>query len=149
MNIVGKTYGRLTVVQQAEKDKERQAWYLCKCQCGKEIVVRGTSLRNGHTQSCGCSHNDLIKDISGQRFGKILVLGDSGKRRKGSGGVLWHCRCDCGQEKDIRQDSLLSGIVISCGCLRSKGNEKVAGLLRNANIEYIPEYSPQDLMTFV
>ena len=75
-------------------------------------------------------HNDTIKNITGERFGRLLVTGDSGKRRPGSGGVIWKCRCDCGQEREVRQDALLSGVTSSCGCLTSKGNEKVSRLLR-------------------
>lgn len=86
-----------------------------------------------------------MKDVTGERFGKLLVLGDSGKRRAGSGGVIWRCQCDCGQIRDIRQDALLSGSTISCGCIRSKGNEKVARLLREAGIAYVREYSPPDM----
>lgn len=42
IQMIGKTFGRLTVLEQAEAlKKERQAWYLCSCQCGKKITVRG------------------------------------------------------------------------------------------------------------
>lgn len=57
ITMVGRTYGRLTVLEQAEPlKKDRQAWYRCRCDCGGEITVRGTSLRNGSMQAvaaCG------------------------------------------------------------------------------------------------
>lgn len=49
-------------------------------------------------------------DITGQKFGRLLVL-------KYSGG-LWHCQCDCGVIKDIAGHELLSGKTKSCGCLK-------------------------------
>ena len=42
ITMVGRTYGRLTVLEQAEPlKKDRQAWYRCRCDCGGEITVRG------------------------------------------------------------------------------------------------------------
>jgi hypothetical protein len=53
---VGKTYGRLTVIERAGHvgtAKKKIAWR-CKCDCGNETVVAGNALRTGTTQSCGC-----------------------------------------------------------------------------------------------
>ena len=55
--MVGKTFGRLTVAEQVPAPAGvtgREAWYRCTCQCGGGITTRGTSLRRGITQSCGC-----------------------------------------------------------------------------------------------
>jgi hypothetical protein len=54
----GDRYGRLTVIaeaQQATADGKRYRAALCRCDCGKEITPRITSLRSGNAQSCGCS----------------------------------------------------------------------------------------------
>lgn len=60
-------------------------------------------------------------DITGQRFGKLVVLGKG--ESKGPGRTMWNCLCDCGNQKAIRGDALKSGRTTSCGyCLR---NEKV------------------------
>lgn len=56
------------------------------------------------------------RELTGQRFGRLLVLYGTNKRQKR--GVVWHCRCDCGNEVDIRGDSLTSGNTRSCGCLQ-------------------------------
>lgn len=145
-NLAGQRFGKLSVVKLGRKSGNGDgAFWECKCDCGKECQVQASKLKSGHTQSCGCLHNNLIKDLTGERFGRLLVLGDSGKRRPGSGGIIWRCLCDCGQEKEIRQDALLSGATVSCGCLKSRGNEKVSRLLRAAQIDYIPEYSPPDM----
>ena len=59
--------------------------------------------------------NSYIKDLTGQRFGKLVaqyVLPESchGNRK-------WHCLCDCGNERDVLQSNLTSGKQKSCGCL--------------------------------
>ena len=55
-------------------------------------------------------------DLTGKRFGSLLVIGESGR---GSGrSILWLCRCDCGKEKVIRANHLSSGSSSSCGCVR-------------------------------
>ena len=142
----GQRFGRLAVAKLGQKSGHGHgAFWECVCDCGNRCQVQANKLKNGHTRSCGCLHNDTIKNITGERFGRLLVTGDSGKRRPGSGGVIWKCRCDCGQEREVRQDALLSGVTSSCGCLTSKGNEKVSRLLREANISYVREYSPPDL----
>jgi hypothetical protein len=64
-----------------------------------------------------------IKDIAGQRFGKWLVL-NQGDRRANSQ-VLWLCRCDCGNEREIRGGTLRQGLSKSCGaCLERTPNLK-------------------------
>jgi len=49
----GNVYDRLTVIEFADSDGTGLRW-LCRCECGKTTIVRGSSLRNGHTVSCGC-----------------------------------------------------------------------------------------------
>ncbi|MEK0337174.1 MAG: hypothetical protein QQN41_07060, partial [Nitrosopumilus sp.] len=47
-----------------ERNNQRQSRWLCKCDCGKEIIILGYNLKNGTTKSCGC----LRKEKSIQRF---------------------------------------------------------------------------------
>lgn len=52
----GKKYGSLAVIRFVKRDKrKRKTWWLCECNCGKEVVVDGNSLETGATKSCGCS----------------------------------------------------------------------------------------------
>lgn len=56
-------------------------------------------------------------DLTGQKFGRLLVIGiDDKNTRK----TYYNCQCDCGKIKSIRADSLLSGAVRSCGCLKKE-----------------------------
>jgi len=53
-------------------------------------------------------------DLTGRRFGRLTVLHDTGERKHGN--VVWHCRCDCGNEVNVVGRSLTSGNTTSCGC---------------------------------
>ena len=56
-----------------------------------------------------------FKDLTGQRFGKLIVI----KRVPNQDGlVCWLCKCDCGNEKTIKRRELCSGDAISCGCFK-------------------------------
>ena len=76
-------------------------------------------------------------DITGQRFGKWTVLYKTEKRNAG-GCIYWHCKCDCGNEKDVLGTSLRQRKSLSCGLHNniSKGNTKIAEILDEANINY-------------
>lgn len=54
------------------------------------------------------------RNLIGQRFERLMVIEEGYKSKNGS--LMWLCRCDCGTEKYVRSDSLLSGRIKSCGC---------------------------------
>lgn len=58
-------------------------------------------------------------NLEGQRFGKLVIIKDTKKRAR-NGGVLWLCRCDCGNLTESRGDNLQSGRIQSCGCLHNE-----------------------------
>lgn len=53
-NELGNRYGMLTVIAEYPGTSSVGAYWICKCDCGNEIAVRGLSLRSGSTRSCGC-----------------------------------------------------------------------------------------------
>lgn len=53
-DLTGKTFGKLTVIERVENNRFGHTCYKCKCQCGGEVIVDSTNLRNGITNSCGC-----------------------------------------------------------------------------------------------
>lgn len=54
IEMVGRRFGRLTVMERADDLEPGRPRWLCRCDCGNEKVVRGISLRKGDTKSCGC-----------------------------------------------------------------------------------------------
>src|SRR5215217_1260843 len=53
-DMTGYFFGRLTVLRRDGSDDHRMAVWLCKCSCGTEKRISGSSLRKGLTVSCGC-----------------------------------------------------------------------------------------------
>ena len=53
-DLSGQTFGKLLVLKPTEFRSAEAVVYECQCACGAIINVRSTSLRSGHTQSCGC-----------------------------------------------------------------------------------------------
>lgn len=62
LDITGHRYGRLVAVSYEGKDNQKQALWKCICDCGNEVITRGSSLRAGVTQSCGCLNIDKSTD---------------------------------------------------------------------------------------
>lgn len=90
--------------------------------------LKGKTIKNAKTTEV---------DITGQRFGKWTVLYKTEKRNAG-GCIYWHCKCDCGKEKDVLGTSLRQKRSLSCGLHNniSRGNTKISELLDEANIDY-------------
>lgn len=154
-NEIGNIYGYLTVVARAENDKDNRAQWLCKCKCGNEVIVRGKSLRNGNTKSCGCyqkeraaqSNMDRVGNLVGQRFGKLQVISEAGfiTHTNGKRSRIYNCLCDCGNYCQIQHQYLAFGDTTSCGCIRSKGEFQIEQLLKEHNINFQREYSFENL----
>ncbi len=63
--LIGLRFGRLTVAGRAGSDARGEAIWSCRCDCGKATEVRGSTLRNGESQSCGCLRLELAHDRPG------------------------------------------------------------------------------------
>lgn len=125
INEVGHQYGRLTVLRRAGI-KGRAATWFCKCICGKNVEVRGISLRNGDTKSCGCLQKERAReaakrtrfiDETGKQYGRLTVLhrAETQNRR-----TRWLCHCTCGKNVEVLGVSLRRGDTKSCGCLQKE-----------------------------
>ncbi|HEL1065101.1 TPA: hypothetical protein TVE75_000515 [Streptococcus equi subsp. zooepidemicus] len=66
IDLTGQRFGKLTVLNRAPTT-EKEATWCCQCDCGKEIIARGSSLRNGASQTCGCSRSDWAKTGNAKR----------------------------------------------------------------------------------
>ena len=118
-DLTNKQFGKLTVLYRtkAPNDSTKHAYWRCKCDCGKIIVVSSTNLQSGHTNSCGCLKHKTPSnfiDLTGKKFNRLTVLYQNGTKNHEA---LWHCKCDCGNECDAVGSKITSGHVQSCGCL--------------------------------
>jgi hypothetical protein len=55
----GQVFGKLTVTEQAGRDKLKKVLWQCRCECGNETVVVSGSLVTGNTTSCGCERGNF------------------------------------------------------------------------------------------
>lgn len=55
-------------------------------------------------------------DLTGQRFGRLVVICENGRAKNGS--VIWLCKCSCGNEVTVHGSELRRGKTQSCGCFR-------------------------------
>ena len=146
IDLTGQRFGRLTVIRYDHAEHDGAHWF-CKCDCGTEKAIAGYLLRNGATKSCGCLKSDASranlekargarkarprKDLTGQRFGRLVVLGlaDVPDRK---GFIFWRVKCDCGTEKILMQNNFIYGQTKSCGCLSNELRAARAERMRQA-----------------
>ena len=108
-DMTGERFGKLTVIEPTSERRNGSAVWKCRCDCGGTRLVSRDCLVRGKTISCGCMQK--LDDLSGQRFGRLTVL----YKITGKMHVMYHCRCDCGNECDIRATQLRNGIRTFCG----------------------------------
>lgn len=63
----GMRYGRLTVLYRApahmqyrSPSGQTKACWVCRCDCGNEVIVNGSNLESGRTTSCGCYRDETV-----------------------------------------------------------------------------------------
>lgn len=145
IDLTNQKFGRLTILERAASTSQGMAQWKCQCECGNIVIVTGSNLRRGHTQSCGCLQKEKIAnttkiDITNHRYGKLTAL-EPTQERRGSN-TIWRCICDCGQECFVDINSLNQGKTSSCGCLSvSLGEFKIAEILNENNINFTTEQS--------
>ena len=159
-DLTGKRFNYLTVLErdyeaQAAHPKERIAWWKCRCEaCGQIKSFRSFVVKRSIT--CGCRKNPDRKprevkikpknkenfsgiDLSGQRFGHLVVLKWLGTFNKNSRYLV---RCDCGKEYVVYAQNLTQGGTTSCGCTKeSHGEMKIKEILINNNISFTTQKS--------
>lgn len=79
------------------------------------------------------------RDLTGERFGRLLVVSISHRRVTPNGCVrlMWECLCDCGNKHVAWSTSLTGGTTRSCGCL---AREMIGLRRRTHGMSNSPEY---------
>ena len=159
MKYIGKKFEKLTVISLDRKDSNNKKYYLCKCDCGNEKVIRSDSFVTGKTKSCGCLNKEVnsnrkgekVKDITGQVYGRLTALYRLDRTNKYYNS-FWICKCECGNEVEVRLSQLTTGKTKSCGCLnrelsskRMKGsNHPMYGIKGEAHHKWNPNLTDKD-----
>ena len=110
---IGKRYGQLTGLCRTDRKDPNSGWvWEWECDCGTIIERAVKHVVNGNVKSCGCLSK---RDITGQRFGRLVALYPTEKRDRQN--VIGKFRCDCGKETEKPRYLVTSGSIRSCGCL--------------------------------
>ena len=120
-DITGQRFGKLTALRRTDQRYKEKVLWECQCDCGNTVLRTTNDLTSGHTTSCGCNRHEM-RDITGQRFGRLTVLRPTDQRR--SEAVVWECRCDCGNTILTIGGPLHRGRTTSCGCWRKEKLEE-------------------------
>ena len=132
-NLVNQKFGSLLVLHKTENsnNKKKSTYWLCKCDCGNTSI----DLKSGkRTQCWNCAHlksgYHKRKDITGKRFGKLVVIEMLYGEKNNNGKYITKCRCkcDCGNEIIKNIKSLKDTIYSSCGCANREIMQKSNGI---------------------
>lgn len=133
IDLSGHRFGRLTVLHVFGRDKHKRLLWACRCDCGAVAVISSNNLRTGNSKSCGCLSSGRRPRIclTGQRFGRLSVLGPLPIKERGKIGK-WECQCDCGSKVAISSITLRRSKTKSCGCYRREFKRIEAGKIGDA-----------------
>lgn len=106
------------------------AYWTCLCSCGYTCEATAAELVSGRKTHCGCKsvRSYATSNITGQRFGRLTAMYPT-KKRDAKGFVIWHCRCDCGNEPDVSYNNLMYCGQQSCGCRKKEHDQELGTLL--------------------
>lgn len=136
---VGKKIGELTVLEELEPhitpNGSKQRIIKCICSCGNETIIRLESAKKSG-KCTNCLFKEKRADISGKRYGKLVVESMADDYTSPSGHRLSRCNCicDCGKKCIVNMSALVTGKTQSCGCIHN-----TAGLLKD-NAELMQKY---------
>lgn len=141
-DILGKKFGKLTILDYEYRDDHGNMYYSAKCDCGNITVARRDSLLSGNTKSCGCKvHDSRIdpNDIIGETFGELyidsLVTDETILNNFDFGEYVYRAKCSCGNTIAVTRHSLKCDRVRSCGCLLKRYRETHNGMTPNQVIK--------------
>lgn len=136
IDLVGQRFGSLLVLNR-EQEPRYPVRFWCRCNCGVELFVPGYNMRTGERDCCSKARHRKrpYRDLSGMRFGRLLVIRPR-EERFGNQAYEWWCRCDCGTEKYIRLSGL-AGNVVSCGCYSAELSKRPKTYLQKRPYEWL------------
>ena len=148
VDISGQRFGNLVAIERSDIiDNNGRALWKCRCDCGKEIIAPGSVLRRGLKTNCGGKDDKIrnekeqfvkgknVKDLTGKRFDKLTVLRLDKVENKTS---YWIVKCDCGNIKSIRGDTLK--VIRSCGCIKKEQDIINLNIKNHHELTHHPAY---------
>lgn len=117
-NLTNQRFGKLVVLEKADAKANKSYKWRCKCDCGKEVIIKQTALKDGIVKSCGCEWKN--KSLVGEKFYRLTVKSIDLINNK----TFATCLCDCGNIV-VKMPSLIKkGHIKSCGCYEKEQSKK-------------------------
>ena len=90
LDLSGQKYGTLTAIRRVENVNGKAAW-LCRCECGKELIVLTKYLRSGKKTNCGCRKHGIeaLHYIDGTCIEMLKSNTIRSNNRSGTTGVFY------------------------------------------------------------
>lgn len=126
INLLNQTFGKLLVIEETDKRKNKSVVWKCQCECGNIEEFSSHQLRSDgiiQCKTCGTvrkPNHGLTKNIVGEKFNHLTVLEKTSQTQGGK--ILYKCQCDCLESNIVfvNRTDLISGHTKSCGCIRRK-----------------------------
>lgn len=136
IDLTGKTFDRWQVNARVDNGSSSVVRWHCTCSCGNCGIVRTAKLISGSSTGCeDCKYTQY--DITGQTFGRLLVIERAGTDTRR--GTAWLCQCDCGETTIVPRKLLVAGHTRSCRCLLRESTAARATKHRGC-IDHLKEY---------
>lgn len=117
----------LTVIDDKRFHKNgdcHQGYYLCKCECGNEKLIKDTSLCTGRIRDCGCGEF-LRKRHIGEKYGTMEVIDAYREKRNNRICIFLKCKCSvCGTEKTFIASDIKNKNFSVCRCNEKRKHSK-------------------------
>lgn len=128
-DLSGLPFGRLVVLRYAgNRGSGGHAYWVCLCNCGKEVDVRGSHLRYGTVKSCGCLNIEVAREL--------LTVYANSDNHKGKGNPMW--RGDEAKYSSIHCWLNRNGVKKKCQFCKSTKNldfALIAGFTHSHNLK--------------
>ena len=135
------------------RKKHRYGLFICP-KCNRPIMkAKISTVKSGYSKQCfECRNKQNLEhckqmqenrkiDLTGQVFGKLTALYPI-EEQGPNHATFWMCQCSCESKTiiPVALNHLRTGHTTSCGCIQSKGEEKVGKILSELNIKYKKQY---------
>jgi hypothetical protein len=114
--LIGKKFGKLTVIKLVNKNDDGRFIFETKCDCGEIKNATKSKLLHNHILCCDlCAqkerNDERISKIPGKKFGKLTVLKCLPSSTQN---LKFIVQCDCGENFEIDKNSVMWKEVLSC-----------------------------------
>lgn len=139
--MIGKTFGKLTILEHIGRSVFRENRWRCICECGTELEGTTNQVNKSYSACTKCKiyfsekSRKAREAFIGQRFGRLTVIAFDCYTPLKS--IKWKCKCDCGNEISTLTYFLKSGTTKSCGCY---AREQVTNLNKTHGLHKHPLY---------